>query len=100
LLADTDGDGQSDATELLVGTDPLFNGSFFRVTDIHQGATGGISLSWPGASGKTYRIRRSKTLGTGNYEIIGTGIPAVLPLTTFTDLAPPSGCGFYWVEVE
>jgi len=100
LLADTDGDGQSDATELLVGTDPLFNGSFFRVTDIHKGVTGGISLSWPGASGKTYRIRRSQALSTGNYEIIATGIPAVLPLTTFTDPAPPAGRGFYWVEVE
>jgi hypothetical protein len=100
LLADTDGDGQSDASELAVGTDPLSNGSFFRVTDIHKEATGGMTLNWPGAVGKTYRVRRSQELGTDNYEIIGQGIPAVQPLTSFTDTAPPAGRGFYWVEVE
>ncbi len=100
LLADTDGDGQSDASELAAGTDPLANGSFFRLTDIHKDATGKMTLSWPGAVGKTYRVRRSQELGTDNYEIIGQGIPAVQPLTTFTDSTPPAGCGFYWVEVE
>lgn len=100
LRGDTDGDGQSDASELLVGTDPLSNGSFFRVTDIHKAAAGGMTLNWPGAIGKTYRVRRSQELGTDNYEIIGQGIPAQQPLTSFTDPAPPTERGFYWIEVE
>ena len=100
LLADTDGDGQSDASEIMAGTDPLSSASFFQITDIHQEAGGGMTLSWPGAVGRTYRVRRSQELGTDNYEIIRQGIPAVQPLTSFTDTAPPAGRGFYWVEVE
>ena len=100
LLADTDGDGQSDASEIMAGTDPLSSASFFRITDIHQEAGGGMTMSWPGAVGRTYRVRRSQEIGTDNYEIIGQGIPAVQPLTSFTDTAPPAGRGFYWVEVE
>ncbi len=100
LRADTDGDGQRDASELAAGTDPLSNGSFFRVTDIHKAAAGGMTLNWPGVPGKTYRVRRSQELGTDNYEIISQGIAATQPLTSFTDPAPPAGCGFYWIEVE
>ncbi len=100
LRADTDGDGQNDASELAAGTDPRLNGSFFRVTDIHKTAAGGMTLNWPGVLGKTYRVRRSQELGTDNYEIIGQGIPAAQALTSFTDTAPPAGRGFYWVEVE
>lgn len=54
--ADTDGDGQTDAMELLTGTDPADPRSFFSLKADPSGSDGGIVLSWPSAAGRTYQI--------------------------------------------
>ena len=98
--ADTDGDGQGDAAELAAGTDPLANGSVFRVTAIERAPSGSIVLRWPGVVGKTYRVMRSETLGTGNFIVLAHGIAGTAPATVVEDPEPPAGRAFYWVEVE
>jgi hypothetical protein len=100
MLADTDGDGKSDASELGAGTNPLANGSYFRVTSLTRTPQGGMTLQWTGEAGRTYRVFRSRELGTGNFETLAFYVPAVTPLTTFTDPSPLAGRGFYWIGVE
>lgn len=100
LLADTDGDSQSDASELAAGTNPLANGSVFRVTSVSRTAQGGFVLNWSGVSGKTYRVMRSQELGTGNFETLAFSVPATMPTTTYVDPNPPPIKAFYWIEVE
>ena len=99
LLADTDGDGQSDASELAAGTNPLANGSVFRITSLAKIPTGFV-LNWSGVSGRTYRVMRSQELGTGNYKTLAFSVPATLPTTTYVDPNPPPLKAFYWIEVE
>lgn len=98
---DTDGDGASDGDEVLrAGTNPAQNGSVFRVTAVERAPDGGITVRWPGVAGKTYAVYRSRDLGTGDYQMLATGVPAGSPLTEFTDHEPPAERAFYWVGVE
>ena len=69
---DVDGGGQNDASKIMAGAD----------------AGGGMTPIWADAVGKTYRVRRPQELGTDKYEITGQGIPAVQPLTSFTNSEP------------
>ncbi|MEO0018954.1 MAG: hypothetical protein RLZZ522_2237 [Verrucomicrobiota bacterium] len=96
---DLDGDGQNDAAELAAGTDPLANGSVFRVTSLTRTPQGGMALQWSGVAGKAYRVLRSPELGTGNYETLAFNVTGA-PLATYTYPSPPPLRAFYWVEVE
>ena len=98
--ADTDGDGWNDADEVAAGTDPLSNGSYFRVLGIAREPTGGITLSWSAVEGRAYTVFRSRQLGTGNLEVLAAALPGAGPVMEFTDTSPPSGRAFYWVEVK
>jgi hypothetical protein len=97
---DTDGDGQSDDFELRAGTDPLQNGSVFRLLAVEHDAVEGVTVRWPSAPGKTYTMFRSAELGTGNLQVLGTGLGSSGPEAQFTDQSPPDGRAFYWVGVE
>lgn len=97
---DPDGDGQADDFELRAGTDPRQNGSWFRVVAVERGPGGGITVRWPAAVGRTYSVLHSVDLGTGNLEVLATGLAGGGPLLEFHDASPPAGRAFYWVEFE
>lgn len=86
--ADPDGDGTSNETEFRLGLDPKNGNSSFKATGVRTQT--GFDLSWPGAAGLTFEIRRSQTL-TGSFDLIGT----VTGTGTFTDTNPPAGSAFY-----
>lgn len=86
--------------EVRACTDPLRNGSVFRLAAVERTPEGGITVRWPGAAGRTYSVYRPQELGSGNYLLLAAGIPAEAPTAEFTDSAPPQGHAFYWVEVE
>lgn len=83
--ADTDGDGVSDAQEILAGTDPGNAGSTFRPA-ITQTAGGQQQLSWPGLPGRTYVIEWSPDLTRPSWSIAAT-IAGAAGTLTWTDPA-------------
>ncbi len=78
---DSDGDGMSDAEELIAGTDPHNAASFFRADATP--VAGGIQIAFEARPGKTYSILRSDTLASGSWEKLAD-IPAQPTLRTET----------------
>ncbi len=101
LLADTDGDGMGDAAEIVAGTSPLDKNSVLRLTGIASESNGGVSLSWNGQTGVSYRIQRSSEIGTLNYDTILTNHPGTEGVMTHTNTPPiEMDRSFYWLKVE
>ncbi|MFO1491348.1 MAG: lamin tail domain-containing protein [Kiritimatiellia bacterium] len=61
---DEDGDLQSNADEFIAGTDPRSDSSVFAILSTEPSASGGVTLTWPGVAGRTYRIWSSPDLTT------------------------------------
>ena len=61
MTHDTDGDGQSDVSEILAGLDPFDAQSRSRNPRIEFGK--GVSLTWPTQTGKCYQLK-SRPLGS------------------------------------
>jgi hypothetical protein len=56
LLADSDGDGDSDGTEAYTGTDPNDRESLFALELLPTAGNTGMQLTWPSAPGRTYTV--------------------------------------------
>ena len=94
--ADTDGDGQSNLTEWLAGTDSGNPASRFVISSAVKNGDGSITGTFPGAAGKTYRVFTSPDLTA--WTPLGAVIaPAASGAQTFTDPTPGSGARFYKV---
>ncbi len=61
LLADSDGDGMSNGSELGFGTNPFVSGEVVKITEITVGATN-ANLTFPTLLGKKYVMQGSATL--------------------------------------
>lgn len=87
--SDHDGDGSNNRAEFLLGLDPANGSSAFRATIQSAGAS--FTLTWPTASGLTFRVERSTSLDGAwtNLATVQTG--------TFTDPNPPPDRAFYRV---
>ncbi|MDP4996218.1 MAG: lamin tail domain-containing protein, partial [Akkermansiaceae bacterium] len=59
---DADGDGSSNLTEYLAGTDPKSNESVFKISSFTSPVDDMISIGWTGVNGKTYQISSSTDL--------------------------------------
>ncbi len=97
--ADSDGDGQPDGWEILLGTDPHDPSSRFQATTGVNGS-GQPTLSFPSALGVDYRIDYTDSLAPMNWQqlmvIPGTGNPI-----TITDpTTPMPGQRFYQVTPQ
>jgi subtilisin family serine protease len=95
---DRDGDGQTEAAEILAGTDPLEAASVLRLGF----ATGdGFPLEWTSVAGRRYSIWRSRTLA-GPYAEWRSGIEATPPVNSLPDaeLVSDAQPWFYRLGVE
>jgi len=98
--SDTDGDGTNDGAELTAGTDPRNSASRFEVSSVIKSGQY-FTLYWKPVVGKRYRVVRSDAPDFNSYEVVGSDIPASLPLQSFTDSGKATTQrGFYRVEIE
>jgi hypothetical protein len=96
---DTDGDGQSDASEALAGTSPTDPADALRVTGLTPNGTG-LSVSFPSKTGRNYRIETSTRLVSGwvplGDVIAGTGADISADLAE----VPVTGESRYFLRVR
>jgi hypothetical protein len=89
---DGDGDGNPDLSEFRAGTDPADATDFFRMTIVAGG--GGVTGSYHGVAGKTYRVQWSANLT--DWTALGPDLtPVADGVQTFTDAQPPTSRRFY-----
>ena len=97
---DSDGDGISDADEVIAGTDLFNSNSFFVVDSINAPNGGPVALSLSGRAGRVYQLWRSVDLES--WAPLG---PALDPLVSdglleLEDPSPPAKRAFYRVSVS
>jgi len=100
-LADDDGDGQTNTSEIFAGTDPADPHSVLRVTGMAPDLGGTFALTFSAVAGKAYLIESSETL-SGAWTILRDDIfAAATGPQTETGLTLPAGTkGFARVRVK
>jgi subtilisin family serine protease len=95
---DRDGDGQTEAAEILAGTDPLDARSVLRLGFATES---GFPLEWSSVAGRRYSIWRSRTLA-GPYAVWRQGLEATPPVNRLSDaeLVSDAQPWFYRLGVE
>ena len=100
LLKDTDGDGMSDGAEVAAGTDPNSAASLFKITSVQRNPGGNVSLQWSSVTNKLYRVKRSPIASGASSLTLSNNIPGLPPVNTFTDTTATNAAAFYWVELQ
>jgi len=97
---DADGDGASNLAEFLAGTVPTNATSALRLTATRGPQAGQVTLQWPAAAGRYYRLLRTANPSAGFATLVQTNISGTPPFNVLTD-TPPSGTGvFYRLQLE
>lgn len=94
---DDDGDGMSEADEVVAGTDPFNANSRFTVGSM-QTTGNQVTLSWSSVAGKTYRVQSSTDLSTWS-NVTGSETTATSTTTTRTITVMPGERQFYRVMI-
>jgi len=99
---DFDGDKVSDLVEFRSGTDPLNNGSVFRVLTLTTPSVGTKTVLWASVPGKTYRVQY--TDGIGSQPWTDLAVPPVTAVGTTAsqsdDFAGAAARRFYRVLLQ
>ena len=99
--ADADHDGASNLAEFLAGTAPTDPESWLCLTAQSPAGGSQITLTWPSAAGRYYRLLRGTNLVTGFGTMVQTNLSATPPLNTFTDTLPVASPNmFYRLQLE
>jgi len=100
--ADTDGDQQTDAHELIAGTSRADGSDCFGIRSVWRTPAGGCAMSWQGVSGRLYSVRRKANMieslwsSVPDYtNVAGTGSPL-----TFSNAAPAGLPEFHRLTVR
>lgn len=94
---DDDGDGFTEAQEVLAGTDPRDAASHFAATSVRL-AAGQVTVEWASVTGKQYRLQWSNDL-TSWFDITGTLVTATTASTSLTLAPSGSEREFYRVAI-
>jgi hypothetical protein len=92
---DDDGDGQTNADELIAGTDPLNPNSRFAIETIVATPTG-TTLTWTAVPGRIYTVETRDDLSNGVWVPIASG----LTNGTYTDSVISPSRKFYRLKVQ
>jgi len=84
---DTDGDGQSDWTEIRAGTDPADRQSVFALKDAKPQPDGNVLVRWSSIAGQEYQLQAKWDLAEPNWENVGQAIKAQDTTCSQTDTA-------------
>ncbi len=88
--ADTDGDGQSNASEQTAGTNPLSNSSVLKATaTVISGNDVNVTVAT--VLGKFYQLETSTTLAPLSWSNVGSPVTATGPSTVFTHTSGAGG---------
>ncbi len=97
--ADADGDGISNASEDLAGTNPLDATSAFRVQSVvRNSASNALQVTWSSVAGKKYQVTFNPDLVSGTFSAVSPSITATSATTTYS-VQPSTTKGFYRVEI-
>jgi|GEM_PF-1018836 len=95
---DQDGDGQSDTSELLAGTNPFDPGSALRIVGFARSGPS-VDITWTSLPGVNYVVESSAALVPDGWEPVdGTSTTASEQTSTVTVPEAPAGTGFYRVR--
>jgi glycosidase len=92
---DDDGDGQTNADELIAGTDPLNPSSRFQIESILS-TIDGIELKWTPVLGRTYTVEARQDLSSGTWISVATG----LTTGSYTDSSSLPSKKFYRLKAQ
>lgn len=100
LDIDRDGDGMSDGEELIAGMCPTSSTSVFKFDCPTNNAAGGMVISWPSTSNRTYGVQRLTNLVASQTVDLLTNSVATPPINCYTDSPAGAGPFFYKVGVR
>lgn len=99
--ADTDGDGISNKSEWIAGTNPSNANSYFMMHAFTKDPNGGYALQWNSYSDRIYNVMKSPTLTNTNWISASGDLPGNGGKMHFTDHAATSPSNmFYKIEVS
>lgn len=93
---DDDGDGQTNAAELIAGTNPQDATKRFSVDSISRPSANSVTITWTPVAGRSYTVEATSSLTSSSWLPIATGQTS----GSYTENSVSSAARFYRVTVE
>jgi hypothetical protein len=90
---DTDGDGQTDWSEIRAGTSPTDKGSYFALRSVTIESGGGRRISWSAVPDKTYQVLFLEEDIGGKWRPLGQPVTAINNEASLLDDAATTAAG-------
>lgn len=98
---DADGDGMSDAAEVIAGTNPTDAGSMLKLSASLLSAENRVALRWPSVAGRTYTLEYGDPFGTtGSWHPLMPNMPGVGEMMEYRDAPVGPSQRYYRLGVK